>query len=493
MTEPFDSDAVLGMVRLGWCLAEVRGRNRPGAGLPGLPLNLPPRTNHELPLEIERTDAERRIEVQKVLSVLAQESTVDAGNPDPPSFTAQLDSAAKTLALAAAPGGSAHGAAKSPPAPASAPADGAAPSVPATSAPPSAPADGAAPSVTAPASAPADGAAPSAPPTSAPPSAPADGAAPSVPPTSAASAPADGAAPSVPPISAPVSAPADGAAPPAASVAGDWDALEEVIYQFDAQIQDALATRSLTVAAGYQLGRALAECYWALDPSQLPDKPVTWESWSFLLGEERCREIGRLLGRLSPYFHPYTAAAIAGSVQVWKNVAASADWLKEPDVYPKLYEQIRGWYELILLKQDPTTLIQPYQILRSYRLVWRTLRGFWFQLLVAALAAGAVGAFAWLLTKPSFSAGVKTLLATIGIAGISYAGLAVKVKNEAQAMLTRLKQDAYTDLITESITTAPLPPRSVQAPKGVLITPVTKRGKMMTIIQSRDITPVTPS
>jgi hypothetical protein len=479
MTEPFDSDAVLGMVRLGWCLAEVRGRNRPGAGLPGLPLNLPPRANHELPLEIERTEAERRIEVQKVLSVLAQQSTVDAGDPNPPSFTAQLDSAAKTLALAAAPGVTAHGAAKSPPAPASAPADSAAPSVPATSAP---------------ASVPGDGAAPSLPPTPAPASAPAGGPAPGVPAASApASAPADGAAPSLPPTPAPASAPADGAAPPAGSVAGDWDALEEVVYQFDAQIQDTLATRSLTVAAGYQLGRALAECYWALDPSQLPDKPVTWESWSFLLGEERTREIGRLLGRLSAYFHPYTAAAIAGSVQVWKNVAASADWLKEPDVYPKLYEQIRGWYELILLKQDPTTLIRPYQILRSYRLVWRTLRGFWFQLLVAALAAGAVGVFAWLLTKPSFSAGVKTVLVTIGIAGISYAGLAAKVKNEAQATLARLKQDAYTDLITESITTAPLPPRSVQAPKGVLIPPVTKRGKMMTIIQSRDITPVTPS
>jgi hypothetical protein len=278
-------------------------------------------------------------------------------------------------------------------------------------------------------------------------------------------------------------------------VAGDWDALAELFYRFDASIQDFLATQSVTEAAGYQLGRALAECFWALDPSAtcLPDQPEAWASWTFLLGEERCTEIGRLLGRLSAYFHPYTAAAIAGSVQVWQSVAASADWRKEQDSYPRLYAQIRSWYELIVLKQDPTTLIKPYQLLKNYRLVWRTLRGFWVQLLTAALAAVAVGAFAWLLTKPEVSAGLKTLLATVGLAGFSVAGLAAKVKNEAQALLTRLKQDAYTDLITEGITTAPLPPQSVPAPTTGLIRPLTPKAKMVRIMQARSITPVTPS
>jgi hypothetical protein len=430
MAEPFDSDTVLGMVRLGWSVAEVRGRNRPGFQPPGI-LELPQRTDHALPLEIERTAPERRIEAQTVLDALARNLGIDADSAAWFSFTDELDTAAVRLAGATAPAGPAGGAATVPPA---APA--------ALAAAPTAPTA-------------VDGAAAS-------PVAAVDGAAAS--PTAAVTT--------------------------AGTVAGDWDALEELIYKFAAHIQDTLATRSLTVAAGYQLGRALAECFWALDPS-LPDKPATWEAWSFLLSRDRCSEIGRLLGRLSAYFNPYTAPAIAGSVQVWQNVAKSTEW--RASAYPRLYDQIRGWYELILLKQDPTTLVKPYQILKSYRLVWRTLRGFWFQLLVAALAAGAVGAFAWLLTKPSFSAGIKTLLVTLGIAGFSYAGLAVKVKNEAQAMLTRLKQDAYTDLITEAITTAPLPPRSVLAPKGRLIPPITRKAKMMKIIQSRDITPVTPS
>jgi hypothetical protein len=422
MAVPEDSDDVLGMVRLGWSVAEVRGRNRPDAP-PGAQLKLPPRTGHALPLDMERTETELRIEAQAVLGALASKLAIDADGANSSSFSAELDNEAKILAQATI----GPGAAKAPPP---------------------------APSVT-------DGAAPG--------------------------------PPGVPTASGMTSTVAAGlvaAATATGTAASDWDSLEELIYKFDAHIQDTLATRPATQACGYQLGRALAECYWALDPS-LPDTAETWTSWSFLLGEARTGEIGRLLGRLSAYFHPYTPSAIAGSVQVWRNVAKSPEWRQE--AYPNLYDQIRHWYELVVVKQDPTTLIQPYTLLKNYRLVWRTLRAFWVQLVLAALAAVALGAFAYLLTKPSFSAGVKSLLATIGIVGFSVAGLAAKVKNEAQAMLTRLKQDAYTDLITQAITTAPLPPSSVSAPKSGPIPALTKKAKMAAIMRERRFTPITPT
>ena len=114
-------------------------------------------------------------------------------------------------------------------------------------------------------------------------------------------------------------------APATETVAGDWDALEEVIYKFDAHIQDALAMRPPIMGCAYQLGRVLAECYWSLDPG-LPAESAAWDSWKFLFGQERCDEIGRQLGRLSAYFHPYTVAGIAGSVRVWQNVAMSPEW-----------------------------------------------------------------------------------------------------------------------------------------------------------------------
>lgn len=420
MAIPEDSGDVLAAIRLGWYMAEVRGRNRFAVQAldpdrppvePGAQLKLPTRPAHELPLEMERSPAELRIEAQAALGVLACQIGVDI-NSSGSGFSGELDADAKSLAQAVKPAAASHGLAwvfhRLP---------------------------GAAKSRTGPA-------------------------------TVARAAAANG------------------------TVGSDWDALAELIYKFDAQIQDTLTAKSDTMACGYQLGRALAECYWALDPD-LPDEPQTWMSWTFLLGQERGGEIGRLLGRLSAYFHPYTAAAIAGSVQVWENVAKSAAWRK--DAYPVLYPQVRRWYELVLIKQDPTTLIQPYKVLTNYRLVLRTLRGFWFQLLMAALAAAAVAVFAWLLTKPSVSSAVKTLLAALGITGFSVAGLAAKVKNDAQAMLTRLKQDAYTDLITEAITTAPLPPRSAPAPKSGLVRPLTRKAKMASMMRQRSITPITPA
>ena len=45
-----------------------------------------------------------------------------------------------------------------------------------------------------------------------------------------------------------------------------WDDLAELIYKFDAHIQDTLDARSETQSCGYQFGRAMAEAYWALDP-----------------------------------------------------------------------------------------------------------------------------------------------------------------------------------------------------------------------------------
>jgi hypothetical protein len=119
-----------------------------------------------------------------------------------------------------------------------------------------------------------------------------------------------------------------------AQAAGDpaaqWDALQELIFQFDAHIQDApLALGPDTVASGYQLGRALAEPYWALDPAL--DTSNNAAAWQFLLGDIRCSEIGRLAGRLGAYLHPYTPAAIAGSVQIWKHVAADKAWRSRAD------------------------------------------------------------------------------------------------------------------------------------------------------------------
>ncbi len=281
-----------------------------------------------------------------------------------------------------------------------------------------------------------------------------------------------------------------------------WTRLAGLLYRFDSHIQDTLAARSANVGSGYQLGRAVAECYWALKPDE-PSTPETWTSWSFLLGPVRCDEIEQQLGRLSAYFHPYTAAAIAGSLQVWKSVATDQNWQRtiaadkrwRANADACLYEQICRWYELLLLDQDPTTLIQPYQLLRDPLLLWRAVRLFWGQFVLAALSAVALAFFAYLLSRPDVSSWVTTLLGALGITGFSVAGMGAKLKNDAQAMLTRIKEDAYTDLIAVAITIAPPLPTTGEPPDvSAGPPPVSSRRQlqMTRIVRQRTLTPVTP-
>jgi hypothetical protein len=44
----------------------------------------------------------------------------------------------------------------------------------------------------------------------------------------------------------------------------EWGKLAKLIQDFDFQVQETLVTESETVICGYQLGRALADSYWAL-------------------------------------------------------------------------------------------------------------------------------------------------------------------------------------------------------------------------------------
>jgi hypothetical protein len=370
MAVPKDAATVVAMLRLGWSVAEVRGRNRPDP--PAGAAVEPPRTGHALPLQIERTPAELRIEAQALLIVLSAEYKLDGDGKTHASYARTVDSDAHLLATARANGD-------------------------------------------------------------------------------------------------------------ATAAAQRWDALAELIYKFDAHIQDTLGAKSDTQLSGYQLGRAMAEAYWALDPAVTAGTDDS-SAWWFLLSMARCREIGRLAGRLSRYFHPYTSAAIAGSAMVWQNVAADQIWREK--AVPSLYQQIRRWYELTIVAEDPTTLIGPYALLRNFRMVARVLRAFWIQFVLIGLGAAALIAFADLLASPQGSTWAKGLLATAGITGFSIAGVSAKLKNEAQALLKRLRQDAYTDLITVDITTAPPPPRTPRA---------RRRSKVAKMARQRSITPVTPN
>jgi hypothetical protein len=254
-----------------------------------------------------------------------------------------------------------------------------------------------------------------------------------------------------------------------------WTNLAELIWEFDAHVQDALTAASETEAIAYQLGRGLAETYWALDPEAADGT----RSWSFLLGHERCSELGRLIGRLSAYLDEYTGPAIVGSVEVWKDVVRTPAWLgNRSDTATALYKQIRRWFELLVLRQDPTTLVPPAAVTKDYRALRRALRPFLPQFIGVAIGVGFLIALLILVSLGTGTAWLKTVSGIIGVGGISLAGLTAAFKNSAQAMLKRWRQDSYTDLVATAVLTAP---------------PAPKKSDVQTALRRRRLTPPTPN
>jgi hypothetical protein len=366
-----DCDLVQSAIRLGWSVAEVRGRNRPG-GPKGTVVVLPVAHDDPLPLRVQRTPTELRIEAQAVLAYLARKLDVDT-RPGQAAFGDAIDDAAHALARARE------------------------------------------------------------------------------------------------------TAPED-----SDEVRGAWQALAIVLWEFDGHVQDRLTAISDTQANGYQLGRGLAECYWALDPAS----GTGWDSWAFLFNELRCAELTRLAGRLSDYMQTFTASAICGSLEVWKRLAGDERWRQQPTVREDLYQQIRNWYELMVLDQDPTQLVKPYHLLRNWRVTAKAVQAFIPQLLVAAVSALLLVGFVIALSQKRPLGWLEAVTSVLGAIGLSTAGLSAKLNNEAQALSTRLRQDAYTDLVAAAITTVPDPPPGRHA-KG-------REAIVQEAVGARTLTPSTP-
>ncbi len=261
------------------------------------------------------------------------------------------------------------------------------------------------------------------------------------------------------------------AAPQTTAAVTAWNTLAASIYELDAHAQDTLTAQSDMRAAAYQLGRGLAEAYWALDPDAT-GVPLTPECWAFLLGDHRCEELTRLAGRLSRYFNPYCPPAIAGTLRLWQSVAGDQEWRK--GAQDQLYRQLRRWYELLILGQDPSTLIPPYALLKNWRASSHALRALWIQLVTAAISLALVIALITLIVNGSANAFLQALFGVVGAVGLSAATVQARLKTTAQGRLSRLRQDAYTDLVAVAIAEAPDKP-GARRPHKVVVDEVRKR------------------
>jgi hypothetical protein len=383
---PRDAHRVLDAVRLGWCLAEVHGRNRPVGRQPTTSSSS--RGNGSaLPLRPERTEAEARAQAEQLLTALSAALEVDAtptpaGEGQPTTYAEQL--ATLTAARLAAAGG---------------------------------------------------------------------------------------------------------------AIAPDrrvgFDDLTDLLRRWDAHIQDTLNARSDMAACGYLLGRGLAECYWAHDWDAVPAASggidVAGADWGFLLGPARRGELSRLAGRLGGYLNGLTPTVVAGTLEVWGCVAADKGWRSQPDAPDQLYEQSRRWYELVVLGQDPSTLVQPYALLRSWRSARHMLRSLWPQLVLAAAGVILIGAALW-RAGSGVGSGGGTVLGGLGALGVTAATLTTVLKSTSQALLRRLRQDVYSDLVALAVTVVPTYPSGRRAGglQRASAGPIVRRA-----VQSRQLTVAT--
>ena len=162
-----------------------------------------------------------------------------------------------------------------------------------------------------------------------------------------------------------------------------------------------------------------------------------------------------MLGRLeSGQMHPLSASAISGSIEAWGQVADDPAWAGTADLRDRLYEQVRRWYQLLLLRQDPTTLVRPYAKLSSPHGIRRALRLYRPQILIGFAALALIVIF--FVVRDRFGSGwIPSLIGAIGVGGVALTGLFARAKNTAERLATRMKQDAYTDLVAVAVASVP--------------------------------------
>ena len=269
-----------------------------------------------------------------------------------------------------------------------------------------------------------------------------------------------------------------------------WRHTAEFFLRWDARFQDELSQRGEHLANGYLLGRGLAESYWGLGPDRVwtVEGEQTAVSLGFLFGPDRREELTRMLGRLGQEdAHSVTAAAISGSLEAWGAVAENPTWATAPDLRVQLYEQVRRWYQLLVLGQDPTTLIRPYAKLTSLRTIGRAVRLFWPQAVLAVLALGLITAF-FAVAGDTASSWLSPLLAMGGFGAFAVAGILARGQSAAQRLVTRIRQDAYTDLVALSVTSVPALP-AVPGEGGPTLRQV--RTQLESAVRRRLLTPPT--
>lgn len=250
-----------------------------------------------------------------------------------------------------------------------------------------------------------------------------------------------------------------------------WPNVAHEFYELDAHIQDTLVLQA-SQATGYQLGRGLADIYWALRPVC---ESNAMGSWEFLLGPKRCETLRRLAARLTSYVGSQVLAAIDGPLERWSQLAASPGQRDHPDVQTDLYNQGLLWRDLIRGERSTADLQAPgktktsataevWKDLGLYRMAALNLKA---PLIGAVISIALLVAGASLLAAGSGSAAVTTLIGILGALGLTSAGLYARAKAEVTSLLTNLSQTVETERIRQAANLCPSTIRAIEPARAI--------------------------
>jgi hypothetical protein len=243
--------------------------------------------------------------------------------------------------------------------------------------------------------------------------------------------------------------------PSRARILGD---VRTFVYSLDAKFQDRFGARD-SLSAGYQFGRGVAEIRWgwAFDATSTKSRAAR----DVLLGEARGIALDRLLTRLAAYYDPVTFEAIESSLASWRSDLAALSAAPEKPWREALIEQATRWRDLILGQRDGASLVSPEDVLSKPASLVPILERLAPEVgLTAFGVALLVVAVAWLAT-PGGENTIAAVAGTLGIAGVTAAGISAQARARAMNLIDNVRQEIYRDLVAEKAVTRP--PASIPA------------------------------
>lgn len=248
------------------------------------------------------------------------------------------------------------------------------------------------------------------------------------------------------------------------------DEMDRLFYLWDCAIQDNLATGPYGRSSAYQLGRGIAETYWALNPEADASRD---DSWAHLL-VERFNALAALLRRSAALLPELAAEALTATLEQWRGVAEDVTRQEESSrsLLPRmprstvdrgeattvLGQQAGVWRDLLLSGSDPTRLVATDQTWLRARRLGPLFKSFLPEIVGLLLGLLLIGGAVLLvvLGEPLIPKALgATLAAVLGAFGVTSSSFFARTKAGGLELLERLRRKVKGDALIAAATYLP--------------------------------------